>query len=540
MAANNTTASFNFNLTDFDKIPWHTEQHNNWHVVDALMARFLAISNVKGVWENALAVVVGDRYIDSASDLIYEVLVAHTTPSAGTFAASRLANSNYWQSVTVDVSSKGTYAQATSYSPNDFVQDGGRYGVVQATYTSDNTQATAALSYDADVTAGSIVTLIDVNSVIAATHDTNTVATGGTPTATYTAATNKFDFGLVTGATGATGAAGADFTGDAELNAISGLTSAEDKGIRFTGSGTAEVITITDAATTILDDADVAAIATTLGLGTGSSPQFTGVELGHASDTTITRASSGDLNIEGNIIYRAGGTDVPIADGGTGAGTAADAATALGVGTGDSPHFTAVNLGHASDTTLARSASGIMTIEGAVVKTAGTETIWVPASAMYPCSTNGCDSLAQVETTAQQPEFKVLDFDKDSDEFAQFTVAFPKSWNAGTITYRVYWVGIAATTGVAWTLAGRSVADNAEAIGAFGTAIVIQDDSQGDATEVLITGTSGAVTIANAAADTLTFFQISRDVSDGNDDMAGDARLAGIQIFYTTNATNDA
>ena len=234
------------------------------------------------------------------------------------------------------------------------------------------------------------------------------------------------------------------------------------------------------------------------------------------------------------------GTAVALANGGTGASTAAAAATALGVGTGDSPQLTAVNLGHASDTTLARSAAGIMTVEGSVVKTAGTETIWVPASAMYPCSTNGCATLAQVETTAQQPEFKVLDFDKDSDEFAQFTVAFPKSWNAGTVTFRVFWIGLAATTGVAWTLAGRSVADNAEAIGAFGTAVVVQDDSQGDATEVLISATSSAVTITGVADDTLTFFQISRDVSDGNDDMAGDARLTGIQIFYTTNATDDA
>ena len=32
---------------------------------------------------------------------------------------------------------------------------------------------------------------------------------------------------------------------------------------------------------------------------------------------------------------------------------------------------------------------------------------------------------------------KVLDFDKDTDEFAQFSVAFPKSWNEGTITYQV-------------------------------------------------------------------------------------------------------
>lgn len=72
-----------------------------------------------------------------------------------------------------------------------------------------------------------------------------------------------------------------------------------------------------------------ATLRTSIGVGTGDSPQVTGIELGHASDTTITRASGGDLNIEGNIIYRAGGTDVPIADGGTGASTAAAAKVAL-------------------------------------------------------------------------------------------------------------------------------------------------------------------------------------------------------------------
>jgi len=67
----------------------------------------------------------------------------------------------------------------------------------------------------------------------------------------------------------------------------------------------------------------VASTSTAIGVGS--------IELGNASDTTLTRSSAGNVAIEGNLIYRAGGTDVPVADGGTGASTAADARTNLAV-----------------------------------------------------------------------------------------------------------------------------------------------------------------------------------------------------------------
>ena len=64
-----------------------------------------------------------------------------------------------------------------------------------------------------------------------------------------------------------------------------------------------------------------ATLRTSVGVGTGDSPQFTGIELGHATDTTVTRPSAGNLAVEGQLIYRLGGQDVAVADGGTGAST---------------------------------------------------------------------------------------------------------------------------------------------------------------------------------------------------------------------------
>lgn len=56
--------------------------------------------------------------------------------------------------------------------------------------------------------------------------------------------------------------------------------------------------------------------------GTGTVYLANGLELGHASDTTITRSSAGNLAVEGNVLYRAGGTDVVVSDGGTGLSSA--------------------------------------------------------------------------------------------------------------------------------------------------------------------------------------------------------------------------
>lgn len=212
---------------------------------------------------------------------------------------------------------------------------------------------------------------------------------------------------------------------------------------------------------------------------------------------------------------------------------------------------------HGSDTNIdlaiTPKGAGVLLLDGAQVggtattdlplisQILGKHTIWVPASAMFPQTTNGCAPITQVELTANQPELMVLDFDASADEWAQFTVKFPKSWNEGVIQYRVFWTTTATDTdGVAWQLSGVARADNEAVAAAFGTAVVVTDDAQGAASEMLVTAFSGDVTISSAAADEVTWLRIGRDVSDANDDMTEDARLIGVEITYTIDALNDS
>jgi len=83
---------------------------------------------------------------------------------------------------------------------------------------------------------------------------------------------------------------------------------------------------------------------------------------------------------------------------------------------------------------------------GAVANVFGAQTIWIPAAAMRPTSSNGCAGITDVETTSGRPDLQVLDFDNGSDEHAQFQIGFPKSWNEGTITFRVFWTSTATDT----------------------------------------------------------------------------------------------
>jgi hypothetical protein len=88
---------------------------------------------------------------------------------------------------------------------------------------------------------------------------------------------------------------------DADLTAIAGLTSAADKGIQFTGSGTAGTYDLTAAGKALLDDANASAQRTTLGLGTASTLD-TGISNTNVAKFTSGVADDDFLRVDGTSI----------------------------------------------------------------------------------------------------------------------------------------------------------------------------------------------------------------------------------------------
>mgnify|MGYP003664563812 FL=1 len=224
----------------------------------------------------------------------------------------------------------------------------------------------------------------------------------------------------------------------------------------------------------------------------------------------------------------------------TATSSAVNELTLANAATGNGPILSATGETNV-DINLNPKGTGVLKSATAAVKIAGTETMWVPSSAMYGATTNGADAQ-QVETTATRPDMKVLDFDASTDEFAQFSVAFPKSWNEGTVTYQVYWTPASTNTGnCIFGLQGVSCGDSDTIDIAYGTAVTVTDAGIGTVEDQQVSAASSAVTIAGSpAVDQQTYFQLFRDANAGGDTFSADARVLGVKLFYTTDAANDA
>jgi len=150
----------------------------------------------------------------------------------------------------------------------------------------------------------------------------------------------------------------------------------------------------------------------------------------------------------------------------------------------------------------------------------------------WPSTTEGCAAAAKREYGTNDVDLYVLGFDKDADEFAQWTAKLA-DWDGGTITMQFVWTctaGAAAQT-VEWNGQGRSYGDGEDIDQAWGAAVAVSDTWIG-ADKVHVSAESGAITLAGTPAlCELVHFRVFRDVSD--DDLGCDGDLILVIVRYT-------
>jgi hypothetical protein len=145
-------------------------------------------------------------------------------------------------------------------------------------------------------------------------------------------------------------------------------------------------------------------------------------------------------------------------------------------------------------------------------------------------TSNAAAAACVTGTNTQQA---TLDFDASTDESAQFKIKLPSGWT-GAIDVTFRWFAAATTGSVGWCAQLVRVPDAATGDPAFPAQAAgncVSDAVKGTTLQQNDAAKTG-VTCTSCAAGDLVYVRISRDADGGavTDDMAGDARLIGVEI----------
>jgi len=343
---------------------------------------------------------------------------------------------------------------------------------------------------------------------------------------------------------------------------------------------------ISDFSYTLLDDTTQLEWQTTLGLVIGTNVQA------YSADLTAIAALD---KTDGNFIV-ANGSAWVVETGNT-------ARTSLGLGTGDSPTFTAVTaigagsslhtltvvtggvtannaasslhtltvvtggvtannadssfassgetvIASGATTVAATGAAGSVRVDTTLLKfrfhdgsswqnvsaDGGRATMWIPAKAWTPNTTNGPAGPTDNESTTNDVMYTSLDFDQTTSESAQVQIVMPKSWDLGVIQARPLWTAASGSGTATWDFSGVALANDDAIDTAFGTAVGVTDTliTAGD---MHLADETGDITIANTPADfSFIVLKVARNISDS---LSADGQFLGAHVYINLDAGND-
>jgi hypothetical protein len=214
------------------------------------------------------------------------------------------------------------------------------------------------------------------------------------------------------------------------------------------------------------------------------------------------------------------------------------------------PTVTTLELGAAAtDATFARTGAGTATLEGKSIKTAGEQTIYLPAGAgTYPVAGGiaQCAPVAAFDSGSNDVFMRQCSFSATVDNALYFTIGFPKSADESVdLQVAVDWTSATttdATDDVFWTAAVVCFSnDDAINGNAFPTVDTVVD-TQTAAGDFMRTSRITAITPAGTWTEgDACVLKITRDGDEGtgNDDFNGTAELIGVSLYYQDNAANE-
>lgn len=244
--AGTETSNFKIAIPDTGKTPWHLYYQELAKVVDALIGRFVVLSQFTGLWTRSTRYELNDKIVSDETGLVYYCATAHTSPATGDFTDELTNNPARW-SVWSMLSGVGALASRdtinTTHIENGAVTFAKMADVASGTILGRDDAGSGSVEA---LTAAETRTLLGLTALATAT-DPLPVANGGT--AATTAADARTNLGLGTIATqnaNAVSISGGSVTGITDITVADGGTGASTAALARVNLGTRPTISAAD------------------------------------------------------------------------------------------------------------------------------------------------------------------------------------------------------------------------------------------------------------------------------------------------------